>query len=184
MEIILDYGGFLAFQLIQNLSKTCSAATTAWLVPAMLRSPIDVDKVCTLLHYEVQENRFARLLSSASDDFQLMNVDTYKKVIVLQLALTSLRTSRTHPYVVTDAEICGLILQSISHRLIPEHAVFLRVLNFLRLQNIIEDVCLGDRIQHICFAWRQSCYDDLSVINFLAVVRSFAATLRHLGFTF
>ena len=179
MEIILNCGGFAVFQVVQNLSKTCLAATNPWLLPAVLECPINVQKICMLLDYEVQEHRFQRLLAAAREDIPLMNLDTFQKV-VLQLAFTSFRTSRGHPYVVTADEICELLLRSISHRLVSQHILSVRVKNYLYDLGFLLGSNVGDRMQYICFAWRHNCNDHLNLLTFMENVYSLAILWRWL----
>ena len=175
---ILDYGGWSAYSLVQRLSKTFCADTAAWLLPAVLNSPIDVHKVCSVLDYKVKENRASRLFVRAKDDLPLMNPETFKKAIVLQLALTHLRNAKIYPHTITDVEICGLLLRSISGCLVPPHAVALRVITYLREHGLVADVNVGHDIPQVCIAWRKSLYDDLCIHSFMALLANKLLFLR------
>ena len=107
--------------------------------------------------------------------------DTFKKVILLQLAFTHLRTSRVrdgvHPLKVTDEEICQVLLRSISDRLVPGHVVWLRVTNYLHEQGLVTGANVQNRIQHVCLMWRKDLlvkrtFDHLCLLSFMEVLTS------------
>ena len=172
-ELIFDYGGIDVMLTWISLSKTCDADLD--MVDFVLKQPIKVDQVCALTGYsevdhDVAQKRFERLLDAAKDDLPLMDSDTFKKVIVLQLALTCLRKSKVWPHEVTDEEVCQLLLRSISGRLVTEHVVSVRVINYLREQRLVAKVNVGDTIPHLCMAWRRSLYDVLCIHSFMEIL--------------
>ena len=87
----------------------------------------------------------------------------------IQLVLTHLRKSKVFPHEVTDEEICQLLLRSISGRLVTEHVVSVRVINYLREQCLVAKVNVGDTIPHLCMAWRRSLYDVLCFHSFMEI---------------
>ena len=185
-NLLLNYGGFSAYGLVKSLCKTCAAFKTDWVLTAVLSFPIKVFKVCRQLNYNVTRSqlvyrRFTRLLAANEDYMSDEGRDTFKKVILLQLAFTHLRTSRVrdgvHPLKVTDEEICQVLLRSISDRLVPGHVVWLRVTNYLHEQGLVAGVNVQNRIQHVCLMWRKELlvertFDHLCLLNFMEVLAS------------
>ena len=84
MTLLLEFAGF---PVANSLSKTLSDSIdkNALEADAVLNFRFKVDKVCELIQYQVNEKRLARLLAAASDDIELMDPDTFRKVCVLQL---------------------------------------------------------------------------------------------------
>ena len=167
MTLLLD---FAAFPVANSPSKTLSDSfdKNALEADAVLNFRFKVDKVCELIQYQVNEKRPARLLAASCDDIKLMDLDTFEKVYVLQLALTHLRNSKTAPRSATQEEICQVLLRSISDRFVPDHDVSVQVINYLRERRFITQIDVGNNIPHISFAWRKLLFGYLSLESFMA----------------
>ena len=112
---ILGYGGISLYGRINTLNMafkigTSNYATSDCIVRAVLEFPLDPGTVCTLLNYEVSQSRVQRLVNIArqSGDLELMDESEFRKLIVLQLGLTHLQTSRPFNCGVTGQDIFEL----------------------------------------------------------------------------
>ena len=136
-------------------------------VPLLETTIVSSWKVCHNLGrgIEASENRVQKLVSLAQDDFDCMNVEAFKEVVRIQIALERLRSTNSS---VTIRAAVSEVLKSIScgdHELQITDVLVQKLFNNIDLREEQLDLEIGNYLSDIAMVWRESIAEICCVRN-------------------
>jgi hypothetical protein len=149
--------------------RTWNATAARLTCDMFFNLPYELDPVCSMLQFWPSPARWARIVLSAVEDWNLMHVGEYTKLVQAQLLLQHLRVNSRR---VTLEHVLDLFVGVVDVRLSAMHPFILRGAN-LTVGSLAVDV--GDAIPWLQWQWRQAVVDHFCLGTFLNILRQTVA---------